>query len=115
MNPIDEERIRTRLIEHKRELEKRVDRIHRHAREPLEADSSEQAAQLGNVEVVSALENEAVNEIVQIDAALRRLEAGHYGICVTCGEDISPKRLDAWPASAECLDCAETSNPRQGL
>ena len=112
MNPSDEEQIRDKLIAHKRELEKRVDRIHAHAREPLEADSSEQAAQLGNVQVVSALENEAINEIAQIDAALRRLEAGQYGICVTCGEDISPKRLEAWPASAECLECAESRDPR---
>lgn len=112
MNPSDLERIRDKLIEQKRTLENRVERIHEHAREPLEADSSEQAAQLGNVEVVSALENEAVSEILKIDAALRRMDDGHYGICVTCGEDISPKRLEAWPASAECVDCAEARNPR---
>ncbi|UCG72186.1 MAG: TraR/DksA family transcriptional regulator [Chromatiales bacterium] len=112
MSPAEQERFREILTAHKRELEKRVDRIHEHAREPLEADSSEQAAQLGNVQVVSALENEAVQEITQIDAALRRLEDGRYGVCITCGEDISPKRLEAWPASAECVDCAETSGPR---
>jgi len=112
MSPAEEEQFREQLVAQKREMEKRVDRIHQHAREPLDADSSEQAAQLGNVEVVSALENEAVREIAQIDAALRRLEDGRYGICVTCGEDISPKRLEAWPASAQCLDCAETSAPR---
>lgn len=104
--------IRDKLVAHKRELENRVERIHAHAREPLDADSSEQAAQIGNVEVVSALESEAVHEIAEIDAALSRLEAGNYGICVTCGEDISPKRLEAYPASAECVDCAETSSPR---
>lgn len=112
MSPAEEAQFREQLVAQKREMEKRVDRIHQHAREPLDADSSEQAAQLGNVEVVSALENEAVREIAQIDAALRRLEDGRYGICVTCGEDISPKRLEAWPASAQCLDCAETSAPR---
>lgn len=106
------QQIRDKLIAHKRELEQRVERIHAHAREPLEADSSEQAAQLGNVQVVAALETEAVHEIAEIDAALQRLEAGHYGICVGCGEDISPKRLEAWPASAECLDCAESSSLR---
>ena len=110
--PAEQEQIRDKLISHKRELERRVDRIHEHAREPLDRDSSEQAAQIGNVEVVSALENEAVHEINLIDAALRRLEAGHYGICVTCGEGISPQRLEAYPASAECVDCAETRSPR---
>lgn len=112
IGPTEQEQIRAQLVTQKRELEARVNRIHEHAREPLDADSSEQAAQLGNVEVVSALENEAVNEIAQIDGALRRLETGSYGVCVTCGEDISTKRLEAWPASAECLDCAETSSPR---
>ena len=112
MTPAQQEEIRVRLIDQKRELEKRVERIHEHAREPLDPDSSEQAAQLGNVQVVSALENEAVHEITQIDAALRRLEAGHYGFCITCGEPISPQRLQAYPASAECVDCAETRPPR---
>ena len=112
MSPDELEQIREKLVAHKRELEKRVERIHAHAREPLDADSSEQAAQLGNVEVVSALETEAVNEIAEIGTALQRLKAGQYGICVTCGEDISPKRLEAWPASAECVDCAETSSLR---
>ena len=104
----EQKEIRETLVKHKRELETRVERIHAHAREPLDRDSSEQAAQLGNVEVVSALENEAIHGIAQIDAALQRLDAGHYGICVTCGDAISPPRLRAYPASAECVDCAES-------
>ena len=107
MSPKEQEEIRARLMQEKRELTKRVDRIHAHAREPLEADSSEQAAQLGNVAVVSALETEAIEEIADIDAALQRLENGRYGICIGCGEDISPQRLEARPACTECVDCAE--------
>jgi RNA polymerase-binding protein DksA len=102
--------IRNRLLAEKAELEKRVNRIHEHARDPLEADSAEQAAQLGNVAVVSALETEAVEEIADIDAALQRLAAGTYGICVSCGEDIGTGRLKARPASAKCLDCAESAS-----
>ena len=41
MSPKEQEEIRARLMQEKRELTKRVDRIHAHAREPLEADSSE--------------------------------------------------------------------------
>lgn len=107
MTPAQIDTIRERLISQKRDLEMRISRIHEHAREPLEADSSEQAAQLGNVAVVSALESEAVGEIAEIDAALQRLEHGRYGICVSCGEEISPQRLEARPACTECLDCAE--------
>jgi len=101
--------IREKLLAAKAALQTRVDRIHDHARNPLNADSAEQAAELGNVQVVSALETEAVQELTDIDKALRRLEAGEYGVCVSCGEDISKERLEARPASAECLDCAELS------
>ncbi len=102
----DAKQIRQRLMAKKQELTKRVDRIHEHARDPLEADSSEQAAQLGNVEVVSALENEAVEQLAEIEAALQRLDNDQYGKCFTCGEEISPQRLEAVPESTECVDCA---------
>jgi DnaK suppressor protein len=103
----DKDQIRALLLKNKAELDKRVKTIHRHARDPLEADSGEQAAQLGNVAVVSALEKEAMQELADIRNALQRLEAGNYGICASCGGDISSERLRVRPASAECVDCAE--------
>lgn len=106
------DKARERLLADKAELAKRVDRIHEHARDPLEADSGEQAAQIGNVEVVSALENEAVEQIAAIDAALKRLDSGQYGVCVSCGETIGAERLAARPAAAECLDCASARDAR---
>ena len=90
-------KFREQLTQLKAELEKRVDRIHDHARNPLNADSAEQAAELGNVAVVSALESEAIEEIEEIKSALQRLDAGEYGICVSCGELINQKRLEARP------------------
>jgi RNA polymerase-binding protein DksA len=106
------EQIRARLLQHKAELQKRVTSIHEHARDPLEQDSAEQAAQLGNVAVVAALESEAVQQIAEIDAALQRLEAGTYGVCVTCGEPIGEGRLKVRPAATQCRDCAELAHPR---
>jgi RNA polymerase-binding protein DksA len=104
--------IRARLTQHKAELQKRVSTIHEHARDPLEQDSAEQAAQLGNVAVVSALESEAVHQIAEIEAALQRLVAGTYGICVSCGEPIGEGRLKVRPAATQCLDCAEIDRRR---
>ena len=100
------EQIRQDLLRQKSALQERVDLIHDHARNPLDADSGEQAAQIGNVEVVSALESEAINELAEIKAALQRLEAGDYGICATCGEDIPTPRLIARPAATLCVHCA---------
>lgn len=104
--------IRERLTAHKAELRKRVNTIHEHARNPLDQDSAEQAAQLGNVAVVSALESEAVQQIAEIDAALQRLESGTYGLCVSCGEPIGDGRLKVRPAATQCRDCAELDGRR---
>jgi DnaK suppressor protein len=106
-NQSESESVRKLLLDKKGELQKRIDAIHNHARNPLDADSSEQAAQLGNVEVKVALENEAMAEIAEIQTALQRLDQGDYGICVSCGEEIGRERLEARPACAKCVDCAE--------
>ena len=42
----------------------------------------------------------------RIEAALRRLEAGDYGICKSCDEPIDPKRLEFDPTAVYCIDCA---------
>ncbi|TDI61845.1 MAG: TraR/DksA family transcriptional regulator [Alphaproteobacteria bacterium] len=46
------------------------------------------------------------DEVRRIDAALARLDAGEYGYCVTCGEDIAPKRLAFDRSIPTCIDCA---------
>ncbi len=106
-SPQEVDEIRARLRQHKAELEKRVNTIHEHARNPLEQDSAEQAAQLGNVAVVSALENEAMQELADISSALQRLDAGSYGECISCGEPVGEARLKVRPAATQCRDCAE--------
>jgi RNA polymerase-binding transcription factor len=40
-----------------------------------------------------------------IDAALARIDAGTYGICVNCGSQIAPERLEAMPWATLCIDC----------
>lgn len=45
-------------------------------------------------------------ELRRIAAALARLDAGEYGWCVECGEEIGEKRLEVDPAAARCRECA---------
>jgi DnaK suppressor protein len=45
-------------------------------------------------------------EIEQIDLALTKMTLGDYGICESCGDDISPRRLQAIPWTRLCVDCA---------
>lgn len=42
-----------------------------------------------------------------IEAALRRVHQGTYGICENCGEEIGERRLQALPWARLCLACAE--------
>lgn len=43
----------------------------------------------------------------KINDALTRLEAGSYGYCYECGEEIAEKRLRALPFAVRCKDCEE--------
>ena len=43
--------------------------------------------------------------IKKIKKALERIGNGTFGICETCGEDISIKRLKARPVTSQCIEC----------
>jgi len=45
-------------------------------------------------------------ERAAIDAALGRIDAGEFGYCIRCGEEIAPARLEHNPASSACIQCA---------
>jgi len=40
-----------------------------------------------------------------VDRAIKRVTDGGYGICVSCGKEISAARLEARPESIYCIDC----------
>jgi DnaK suppressor protein len=42
-----------------------------------------------------------------LEAALARIRHGTFGVCVACGDDINPRRLDAVPWTEYCLRCQE--------
>jgi DnaK suppressor protein len=43
----------------------------------------------------------------KIDQALKRIDDGTFGICETCEEPISVKRLEARPETTLCIRCKE--------
>ena len=43
----------------------------------------------------------------KIDSALRRIDAGDYGNCFICGEEISAARLKFDPAGTRCIECMD--------
>ena len=55
---------------------------------------------------VVALLEQARRRLADVEAAIRAVEGGVYGICETCGRPIAPERLSARPAARTCIDCA---------
>ena len=43
--------------------------------------------------------------IKKIKNALERMDNGTFGICESCGENISIKRLKARPVTTQCIEC----------
>lgn len=51
------------------------------------------------------IENNLSKDLRATNAALKRIGEGNYGICLKCGQQIEPKRLEAYPAAAICFSC----------
>ena len=43
--------------------------------------------------------------IKKVKKALQRIDDGSFGICESCGEKISIKRLKARPVTTQCIEC----------
>lgn len=107
---IDVAAMKARLMVTKAELA-RLAHEHEHDSDVVELDQTTQ----GRLSRMDALQGQAMAqevarrrdvEIRRIEAALQRIEEGEYGICVACGEEVAPKRLDFDPATPNCIDCA---------
>jgi RNA polymerase-binding transcription factor DksA len=44
--------------------------------------------------------------VAELTDAVRRLDAGTYGVCEACGAAIPDERLEARPAARTCVSCA---------
>ena len=79
------------------------------------ADRKDEAAR-GQLAALSGQEEELDRrEMSAIEAALRRLDAGTYGDCESCGEPIPLQRLLVLPAAFRCAACqarVEAYGPR---
>ena len=52
--------------------------------------------------------------IEMIDEALTRLDENEYGICIECGNEISPARLEVKPYARFCVSCKSRKEASEG-
>jgi len=55
----------------------------------------------------AAIVDRHVQELRDIEAALRRMVEGSYGECSDCGTGIEFKRLQVYPTAKRCVRCQE--------
>ena len=71
--------------------------------DPNFADSSQVTAERGETEALAAT---LTSNLIDVEHALAKMEAGTYGECESCHGAVSEARLEAMPAARLCIDCA---------
>ncbi|MFP5316640.1 MAG: TraR/DksA family transcriptional regulator [Actinomycetes bacterium] len=54
----------------------------------------------------ATLLRDAAARVAELEAALRRLDEGSYGVCEACGRAVAEGRLEARPWTRFCIDHA---------
>ena len=116
MSAVDTERFRGILEEERQRVLDAINYLHEETPGSLEDETEEIVGNsdnhLGDTatatldrEIDYSLEENSEQVLRAIDAALRRIDEGTYGICETCGQPISEERLEAIPYATQCIDC----------
>lgn len=115
MTSIDTERFREALLDERRRVEHALATLRDEHRGSLDDEVEEigasdnhlaetATATLGR-EIDYTLGENSGQVLAAIDSALRRIDEGTYGTCVSCGEEIRYERLEATPWASLCIDC----------
>ena len=107
------ESMRRRLVALREELEA-LDATGRASSAVVELDQS----RVGRLSRMDAMQAQAMAQASgrrretmrkKIDAALARLDRNEFGLCLSCDDDIDPRRLDIDPTTTLCIRCAESA------
>ena len=105
MDPVESEAFRGALV---LERERLIAELGEAIDSPEQMTYGSQAAAASQVFAQQrdlALRDRADHQLILVDEALVRLEAGSFGLCLRCGRSIAPERLEALPWAARCIDC----------
>jgi RNA polymerase-binding protein DksA len=111
---IDTEQLRQRMLEERRRVVDAIDNIHAENPGSIGDETEETTFQdnhLGDIatatfdrEMASTLEDNSTHVLAEIDAALKRIDEGTFGVCTRCGQPIDAERLEALPWATLCIE-----------
>ena len=110
MESKDFEYFRQILLEKKREVEERVEQLKNgdiHTNKDDLYDDVDAASVDTDHNLLFRIRGREAHLIKKINEALEQLDAGTYGVCAECGEDINVERLKARPVAPLCIACKE--------
>lgn len=96
-----------------REVEERVKK-YQDANSEKMTDIAEIASSASDGDVERIVAEEGARELKQIEDALARIKAGHYGVCEQCCQPIKKARLKAIPFTTLCVSCKEEEEKECG-
>ena len=104
----DLEKIKKELLIRKKELEEGLATLSSEKMSDNQSqDDGDQVVSLTMESLRNSLQDTEYHEYQMIVAALQSIDAGTYGICQDCGQQISEKRLKYNPNARRCLPCQE--------
>jgi DnaK suppressor protein len=98
-----------KLVTRRREILEQTSRLKDQWRDRnfSEIEFADKAQQENAFQYLEELGDQARREVRVIDRALDRMQAGDYGACESCGNEISVRRLQALPWAALCRQCVQ--------
>jgi DnaK suppressor protein len=99
------------LVQRQHQLDQRLAQHHQgltraeHAADLLAQDNDDAPQRETERELDLAMSDLETRELGEVSAALRRLQAGDYGLCRDCGAEIPFDRLKAEPWALRCVAC----------
>jgi RNA polymerase-binding transcription factor len=104
------ETFKKRLEERQQELRKIVSRTEQDGRAADSENAQDIADKAANSYTKEFLFHQSNNErqlLNMVEGALDRIRTGTFGQCISCGEEINIKRLEAVPWTRFCINCQE--------
>lgn len=110
----DAEQIKKKLLVQRETISRTVEaKKNLDLNEPEVGDSIDQATQSLDKEILFELSDNERLMLEDIEAALRKIDHGIYGLCEQCQKPIAPKRLNALPSARYCLTCQAGAEKRR--
>ena len=100
------------LLEQHSELTRAMDKAHKEIRalaNSASADVVDESCGNASKEAIFSTYSQSRAQLRRIEAALKRISTGDFGVCAACGSAISLKRLQAMPSVNNCIECQQQS------